>query len=145
MAAEAKKRFLRCLSALCLVFLTGCELLPLATSPAVIASGAGGGVAYTITNIAYKTMSFPRDRVEASLRGALKKMGIKEQERGLSDGVVTIKAKTVKLNIFIDLERVTPKTTRIRVDAREGLFLKDKATATEIIVQTEKGLEDEGK
>lgn len=145
MEGEVKKRFLRAFGALCLIFLTGCELLPLATSPAVIVSGAGGGVAYTFTNIAYKTVSFPSDRVEASLKRALKKMGIKEVERKSSDGVVTVKAKTVKLNIDIDLERVTPKTTRIRVDAREGLVLKDKATATEIITQTEKDLEESAK
>lgn len=144
MAVMVKKRILRVFGPLCLVFLTGCQLLPLAASP-IIVSGAGGGVAYTITNIAYKTVSFPRDKVESSLRGALKKMGIKEVGRKSSDGVVTINAKTGKLNIEIELERVTPKTTRIMVDAREGLFFKDKATATEIITQTEKDLEGNGK
>lgn len=144
MAVMDKKWFLRAFGPLCLVFLTGCQLLPLAASPIVV-SGAGGGVAYTLTNIAYKTVSFPGDKVESSLRGALKRMGIKEVERKSSDGVVTISAKTSKLNIEIELERITPKTTRIKVDAREGLFLKDKATATEIITQTEKDLEGNGK
>ncbi len=144
MAVLDKKWFLRAFGPLCLIFLTGCQLLPLAASPIVV-SGASGGVAYSLTNIAYKTVSFPGDKVESSLRGALKKMGIKEVGRKSSDGVVTINAKTAKLNIEIELERITPKTTRIKVDAREGLFIKDKATATEIIIQTEKGLEDNGK
>lgn len=143
MAVMVTKLILWAFGPLCLIFLTGCQLLPLAASPIVV-SGAGGGVAYTMTNIAYKTMSFPSDKVEPSLREALKKMGIKEVGRKSSDGVVTINAKTSKLTIDIELERVTPKTTRIKVDAREGLFFKDKATATEIIVQTEKGLEETG-
>ena len=125
------------------VFFTGCELLPLAASP-IIVSGAGGGVAYTMTNVAYKTVSYPINSVEASLKKALKKMGIEGGERKSTDGVVTIKTKTEKLVIEITLERVTPKTTRIKVDAREGLVLKDKATATEIISQTEKSLEGNG-
>jgi hypothetical protein len=143
MGVMVTKRILRAFGPFCLLFLTGCQLLPLAASPIVV-SGAGGGVAYTMTNIAYKTMSFPGDKVESSLRGALKKMGIKEVGRTSSDGVVTVNAKTSKLTIEIELERITPKTTRIKVDAREGIFFKDKATATEIIVQTEKGLEDNG-
>ncbi len=98
-----------------------------------------------MTNVAYKTVSFPIATVEASLKRALKKMGIGGGERKSTDGVVTIKTKTEKLVIEITLEKVTPKTTRIKVDAREGLVLKDKATATEIISQTEKDLEGNGK
>ncbi len=97
-----------------------------------------------MTNVAYKTVSFPIATVEASLKRALKKMGIGGGERKSTDGVVTIKTKTEKLVIEITLEKVTPKTTRIKVDAREGLVLKDKATATEIISQTEKSLEGNG-
>jgi hypothetical protein len=35
---------------------------------------------------------------------------------------------------------VTAKTTRIRTVAKQGFFFKDRATATEIILQTEKVL-----
>jgi hypothetical protein len=35
---------------------------------------------------------------------------------------------------------VSAKTTRIRTVAKQGLFFKDRATATEIIMQTEKAL-----
>ena len=139
-----KKLFLWALCALWPVFFTGCELLPLAASPIVV-SGAGGGVAYTLTNIAYKTVSYPIGNVEAALKRALKKMGIKEGERKSTNGVVTINTRTEKLVIEIELERVTPRTTRIKVNAKEGLVLKDKATATEIISQTEKVLEGNGK
>jgi len=121
-------------------FLTGCALAPYAASPIVV-SGAGAGVAYSVTNVAYKTVSFPRDTVEDSLKRALKKMGLNAGERKNSNGTVTVTTKTPKLVIEIVLERVTPKTTRIKVDAREGLIMKDKATASEIISQTEKDLE----
>ncbi|MBI5586953.1 MAG: DUF3568 family protein [Deltaproteobacteria bacterium] len=144
MISLAEKRIFKVFGAFCLIILTGCELLPLAASPIVV-SGAGGGVAYTFTNIAYKTVSYPVKQVESSLRAAFKKMDIKETSEAASDGAVTIKAKTKKLDITIELEKVTPKTTRIKVDAKDGLFFKDKATATEIITQTEKALEDNGR
>lgn len=144
MISIPEKMILKVFGALCLIMLAGCELLPLAASPIVV-SGAGGGVAYTFTNIAYKTVSYPVRQVESSLRTALKKMDVKVVSEAASDGAVAIKAKTGKLDITIELEKVTPKTTRIRVDAKDGLFFKDKATATEIITQTEKALEDNGR
>ena len=44
----------------------------------VLLTGASGGAAYTITNVAYKTISFPIEQVEDAAHRALKKMGIKE-------------------------------------------------------------------
>ena len=35
---------------------------------------------------------------------------------------------------------ITPKTTRMRVEAKNGGFFYDGATATEIVLQTEKAL-----
>ncbi|MBI3077106.1 MAG: hypothetical protein HYY85_09020 [Deltaproteobacteria bacterium] len=45
--------------------------------------------------------------------------------------------------IDIELEHLTSKTSRMRVDATRGWLLKDRATATEIIAQTVRTLEDE--
>lgn len=105
-------------------------------------SGAAGGVTYTVTNIAYKTLSYPLKDVEEALHKALEKMAIKEGKREAVDGNVRIMATTKKLTIYIDIEKVTPAATRLSVNAKQGAFLKDRATATEVIVQTEKGLED---
>ncbi|MEX0805207.1 MAG: hypothetical protein WD688_18075, partial [Candidatus Binatia bacterium] len=50
----------------------------------------------------------------------------------------TLKATTSDREIEIELERVSSKTTRMRTVAKQGIFFKDRATATEIIIQTEK-------
>ena len=69
------------------------------------------------------------------------KMEIKEEKREAADGNVSITAATKRLAIYIDIEKITPRATRIKVNAKQGAVLKDRATATEIIVQTEKSLE----
>lgn len=120
--------------------LAGCEVLPLAL-PIMISAG-GGGVAYTVTNIAYKTVSRPIKQVESALHAALKKMEIKEVKREVTDEGVSVNAATERLEIYIDLEKITPSTTRIKVNAKRSKIFKDKATATEIITQTEKILEE---
>jgi hypothetical protein len=48
-----------------------------------------------------------------------------------------IKASTKNLDITIDMERVTNRATRITVNAKKSSFVKDKATAEEIINQFE--------
>jgi hypothetical protein len=73
---------------------------------------------------------------------ALKKMNIKIiNDSKLEDGR-TITAVTKELDIVINLEEVTSKTTQIKVDARKRVVLKDKATAAEIINQVGKILEE---
>ncbi len=110
-------------------------LLPGCTS--VLVTGASGGVAYTLTNVAYKTVVSPIDQVEYANRLALMKMKIKYLERRETGNGVQIVAETDELNIYIDLEKITAKTTKIGVDAEKNIVLKDKATAVAIIEETE--------
>lgn len=137
-------------SLLALVFLLeGCT----AVAPTLFGAGAGTasgtGVSYTIDNIAYKTFNVPADEVEEGTRQVLAKMEfpVFTVERDTSG--VSILAKSAnaahELDIEIDLERLSPQVTRMRVVAKRGFFLKDSSTATEIIVQTAKGLEDREK
>jgi len=48
-----------------------------------------------------------------------------------------VKASAKNLEITIDTERVTQRATRITVNAKKSTFVKDKATAEEIINQFE--------
>ena len=119
---------------LCIVLLaSGCA--------SILLAGASGGAAYTITNVAYKTVSFPIGQVENAAHRALKKMGIKESGKKKIENGVEISATTAELMIYIELERITGKTTKISVDAKKGAILKDAATAAEIIEQIETILE----
>ncbi len=139
MASLAKSLFIMT-SLICFILVfSGCAATGLAVPAAL--SGGVAGVNYSITNVAYKDISHPIADVESALHKALKKMDIKETEREAEEGEVNITAITRDLDIDIDLKKVTPTVTSIHVDAKKGIFVKDKATATEIIVQTEKNLE----
>ena len=67
-------------------------------------------------------------------------MGIKIEATSKTEQSKTIKGVSNDRQIEIELEMVSPKTTRIRTVARQGIFFKDRATATEIIMQTERVL-----
>ncbi|MGA7145701.1 MAG: DUF3568 family protein [Desulfobacterales bacterium] len=112
------------------LFLSGCT--------AVALTGAGVGVSYTLSNVAYRSFSAPVDRVHDATIAALKKMGIMIDDDTSSESGVTITAETSGLDIVINLEKVTSNTTQVKVDARKNFFLKDKATAAEIINQVGK-------
>ena len=139
--ANLIESFFKLSTLLCLLLtLSGCACMGLAAVPAAV-SGSAAGVNYTSTNNAYKTISSPVADVEAALNKALKKMDIKETKRKAGEGKVSVTVVTTNLDIYIDLEKVTPTVTSMEVNAKKGIFFKDKATAAEIIVQTEKNLE----
>lgn len=124
-----------CLLPLCL--LSGCA----GASSLVIGAGAGtatgAGAAYTMDSIAYKTFSDPLDTVADATRTTLKSMEFPIRWESRNSTGVDIMAKagnlSETLDIEIDLERLSPKVTRMRIVANRGLFLKDAATASEII------------
>jgi hypothetical protein len=56
-----------------------------------------------------------------------------------SGSTLTITAKAGDREIEVELEALTPATTRMMVTAKkDGGILRDGATATEVILQTEK-------
>jgi Protein of unknown function (DUF3568) len=114
--------------------LTGCA--------ALVVTGAGIGVSYTLTNVAYRSFSSPLNQVHEATISALKEMDIKIIDDIKVVNGRSITADTMGLDIVIDLERVTLKTTQIKVDARKNVLLKDKATAAEIINQVGKNLKE---
>ena len=107
----------------------------LAGCTAVVLTGAGAGITYTLSNVAYKSFSSSLDRVHHATVDALKKMDIKTINDYKTVDGRTIIAATKELDILIDLEVVTSKTTQIKVNAIKRVILKDKATAAEIINQ----------
>jgi len=118
-------------------------LLLLSGCTSVLVTGASAGVAYTVTNVAYKTIVSPIDQVEFASRLALMKMRIKYVERIETGDGVMIVAETSELYININLEKITPKTTKMSVNAEKNIVVKDKATAVAIIEETEAMLRKE--
>ena len=117
-----------------MLLLSGCA------APAGLALfSAGSGVAmgtsvdYTLNGIAYKTFVTPLPRARQATLASLNRMGMKVVEDKKSDSGWSITATADGRDIDIDLERLTPKTTRMRVVANNGPFFKDRATEAAII------------
>ncbi len=137
MAKPVKRFFLLFALAPFVLGLAGCASLGLAP---VAAAGGAAGVNYSLTNNAYKTMSYSLADVEAALHKSLQKMKIEEKSTDREESKVVISAVAGELDIHVELEKITPTVTRIEVSAKKDLVIKDKATAAEIIVQTEKNI-----
>jgi len=125
-----------CIPALCLC-VTGCQVaLPLAIT------GTSMGVAYYYMNAAEKTCVYDLDTMTKASVSTLKRMGFSVGEQSTDeDGDRKIEAEAEELNITIKLQRITNKCTKIKVTASEDVVIRDKATAFEIIFQTEKAAE----
>jgi hypothetical protein len=106
--------------------------------------GAGAGVNHTLGGIAYKTFTVPAEDVHVATRNALKTMAIDIDDDSREDNgpVRKVAARTKDRDIGIEIEELTPRTTRLRVVAAQDLVFKDGATANEIIVQTAQALDD---
>ena len=114
---------------------SGC--IPLALTAAGV--GMATGVSHTLGGIVYKTFAAPHAKVHNATVAALRKMQIKVTDTKREDNKELIMARAADREIDIEIEALTPNTTRVTVVARkEGGLLRDTATATEIILQTEK-------
>ena len=121
-------------------FLSGCAAVGMTLFSIGAGVTTGTSVAYTLDGIAYRTFTASLPRVESATRTALDHMGIKVEATSKIDQGKAIKAVSNDRQIEIELELISPKTTRIRTVAKQGIFFKDRATAAEIIFQTEKVL-----
>lgn len=113
--------------------LAGCESIAV-TSFGV---GASTAVSHSLTGIAYRTFTLPMANVAKGTQGALARMGFKVESAQKNGTGEVITASGSERAISIELERLSPTSTRMRAVVRQGVFY-DSATATEIILQTEK-------
>ncbi|MGQ0752076.1 MAG: DUF3568 family protein [Betaproteobacteria bacterium] len=124
----------RPLGALALSFaLAGCDPISLTA----MGVGAAYGLQHTLSGISYRTFSVPLPQVRSAVMNALQHMDIKVASREKIENGERLLARASDRDIEVELEAITPKATRMRTTARSGL-IRDAATATEIILQTER-------
>lgn len=92
---------------------------------------------------AYRTFTEPFPKVASATMKAFDSMGIKARGDERNDRWETIRGEAAYVQIQVQLEALSARSTRMQVVAREGMFSKDQATATEIILQTENALNGE--
>ena len=103
----------------------------------------GTGVAYTLDSIAYKTFTAPVEDLQSATLKSLKRMDITVKENKPSEFGKKIVAIAGDRTIEIELDRMTGRTSRMEVVAKQGWLWRDRATAMEIIIQTEQTLDDQ--
>jgi hypothetical protein len=119
--------------AISLMAMTGCVQML-----GVIGSGATMASEYILKSNASKTISHEFDRTKKALLIALRKMEIFVDEALEIEDGEEIVAKADELEIKIELKEITSKVTRITVVAGKNILHRDKATAQEIVYQTNK-------
>jgi len=101
--------------------------------------GMATGVGHTLGGMVYKTFTTPQAQVKRATLGALQRMQVKVVKSVRNGSTETIIGRAGDREIDIELEALTPATTRMKVTAKQdGGILRDGATATEVILQTEK-------
>jgi hypothetical protein len=128
-------------------------LLPLSGCGAMAASlfGAGAetasstGVAYTVDNIAYRTFVLTPEPVEQDVLASLEFMGFPVSWTQRKETGLQIHARGTnpahEVVIEVEVQPLSAKTTRLRVIVKHGTWVRDAATATEIILQTTRKLD----
>jgi hypothetical protein len=120
-----------------------CALLQSCAAVGVALLGVGGtaGTSHHMGGVNYRTFTEPRGKVEVAAYAALKRMGIKVESTERQETTTMIKASTEARIIEVEIEALTPQTTRVRSVAYQyGGLLTDGATGGEIIQQTEVAL-----
>ena len=130
----------RCLLLACIVLLPGCAAVALTAG----GLAAGVGVNYTMSGIAYQTVVAPLPDTRLATLKTLNRMEMNISRDEATDEGWQLTADAADRQVNIELEKVTPTTTRMRVTVDKGhAFLKDRATATEIIAQSVLRLEQD--
>jgi hypothetical protein len=76
---------------------------------------------------------------------ALRAMGLRLESIEDTEDGQRMEASADRRWIYIDLEPISSRTTRVKVAVKSGGIIYDSSTATEIVLQTEKALfGDEG-
>ncbi len=130
------KRYLTIIGLLATLHLAGC------TAAAWTAGSVVGnaGVNHTLSGIAYKTFTAPIEDTRVAALQTLKRMQVKLTGYKKTRYGWWIRGTAYERTIDVKLQRVTPATTRMRVNTSMGIIFTDGATSAEIIMQTARRL-----
>ena len=126
------------------ICLQGCAAVGLAVVGAGAGAGVGAGIDNTVNGIVYKTFAAPLNNVRFATLRTFDHMAMPLKSDSKVEGGWKLSATAADRTIDVELERLTPRTTRMRVVANVGsFFFKDASTATAIIIQTAQMLQDD--
>jgi len=107
---------------------------------ALAGAGASTAVTYSFNGGVSRTFTAPLAEVKAASLDTLSLMGIRVDGFETTTQGETISGSAIQRSVSVDLEPISSRATRMRVVARNSGIFFDSATATEIVLQTEKAL-----
>jgi len=128
---------------LCALGFQGCALagLPLLGLGQATLNGGTEVVSYTMDSVAYKTFAASETDVRAATLQTFKRMAIDVTGTERKEKLTEINAVAGDRTIEVEIDRITPRTSRLRVAVKKGWFLRDRSTAGEIVTLTADTLE----
>lgn len=120
----------------------GCAAIGLAVIGTALGVAGGTGTAYTLDGIAYRTFTASVDDTRLAALRTLRRMDMKiESDTKTPAAEGTLETREIVANagnrkVYIEFEKLTSRTTRMRVTAKQGWFWRDRATAGEVVAQT---------
>ena len=100
-------------------------------------------VNFTLDGVAYRTFSAPVDDMRRAALSTFKRMDLElKSDEATEDGCRELIAANSGRTLYVELDKLTARTTRMRITAKHGWMLRDRAAAGEFIVLTERALED---
>src|SRR5262249_37990183 len=119
----------------------GCAGIGLALFGVGAGVSGGTGVSYTLDSIAYKTFATSETELRTATLQTFKRMAIDVTETQKTESGSEIKATAGDRTVEVEIDRITPRTSRLRVVVKKNWLLRDRSTAGEIIAQTADTLE----
>jgi len=118
----------------------GCALASQPLAVALAGAGTSSAIGQTMTGTVYRTFTASPDAVKAATLDTLSLMGIRVDGFSSYEGGEIIRGSALQRTVEIALEPISSRATRMRVAMKNGGIFYDSATATEIVIQTEKAL-----
>lgn len=106
---------------------------------------AGAGVNYSLNGVAYKTFTAPGEEVHQAALATFRHMRMDVREDRATEAGYELEVTASDRTISVEIERITPVVSRVRVGVDQGGLFKDRATATEIVVQFADAVEHEAR
>ncbi len=129
---------------------SGCAAIGLtgaALGAGVFSAGAGAamraGTEITRGGVVYRTFSLPLNELRTAVGDTLARMElaiVKDEVDAHGDRRIVAWARDREVEI--DLQPITRTVTRLRLVVSEGPFRRDRATAAEIVAQTERAVDE---
>jgi hypothetical protein len=125
----------------------GCAAIPLAVIAGSLLEAGGSaivktGTEYTASGTALRTFAVPVEQVHAAVLEAFSRVQILVVREQTSPKRHRIEGRMQGRKVRVDLFPLTPTLTAMTLDVKRNAFASDKATASELLAQVERAVND---